>query len=516
MQEKLYISGIDMDINLKIRREIEKCANDPIYFISKYIKVVHPIRGLVPFELYPFQHLILDCIINKRFNILRKFRQAGCTTIAAAYSVWMITFKKRNTVAIISKGDAEAVEVLDRIKQMHFELPDFIKVGELESNKHNLKLKNGSAVKSRASGKQAGRSLSANLLIIDEAAFIEQIDTIWAAAYPTLSTGGGAFILSTVNGVGNWYHQMWEEALAKRSHFNAIDINWMSHPEYFPQKGLEHLYIDNWEEITRSNVTPRQWLQEYEANFLGTGDTFIDGEILAMLKGSANKNFVRKYNNRMRVWQDPKARNEYIISVDVSLGRSRDYSAFHVVNVYNGEQVAEFYSNRTPINDFAKIIKEVGYLYNTAYAIIERNTIGNNLIDRLVEDEEYENVWQDEKGLWGFQTTTKSREVLLADLEEFIRMNKIRLNSERVVDELLTFIVAENGKAEADVNCHDDLVMALCLSCYLLKDLIGSTPVDFETSDKVIPVNEPLSVKYNVRSAAGVVVDEDYVKWVNS
>ena len=189
----------------KLVEEFKRCKEDPIYFISNYIKVVHPIRGLVPFKLYPFQERILGDLENHRFNILRKFRQAGCTTIASAYSLWMITFQKHKHVVILSKGDVESTEVLDRIKLMYDELPAYFKPGIAEDNKHTLKLKTGSVIKSRPSGKQSGRSLAGSLLIIDEAAFIDSIDTIWAAVYPIISTGGRAFVLSTVNGIGNWY-----------------------------------------------------------------------------------------------------------------------------------------------------------------------------------------------------------------------------------------------------------------------------------------------------------------------
>ena len=78
--------------NQKLLDEFKKCAGDPVYFISNYIKVTHPVRGLVPFKLYPFQERILNNLEEHRFNILRKFRQAGCTTIAAAFSLWMIIF----------------------------------------------------------------------------------------------------------------------------------------------------------------------------------------------------------------------------------------------------------------------------------------------------------------------------------------------------------------------------------------------------------------------------------------
>ena len=467
--------------------EFKKCKEDPAYFISTYIKVVHPVRGLVPFKLYPFQFTILNALESNRFNILRKFRQAGCTTIAASYALWMIIFQKHKQVVILSKGDTEATEVLDRIKVMYEELPSMFQPGIAEDNKHTLKLNTGSVIKSRPSGKQSGRSLAGSLLIIDEAAFIENIDTIWAAVYPIISTGGRAFVLSTVNGVGNWYHDVYTAALKKANSFNAIDIEWIEHPEYKRQEGFSHLYtemeekglnVDNWEKTTRANMPIKQWLQEYECAFLGTGETYIDGEVLKDVVDNVNEDFYTKYNNRMRVWQDPKPYYTYILSCDVALGRDRDYSAFHIINAYNGQQVAEFYSNKTPINSFAEIIAKEGMLYNIAHVICERNTIGNNLIDWLFNTYEYENLWSDDRGLFGFQVTAQNREQILAQLEEAIRTNQIKINSQRTVNELTTFIITDGGKAAAERGQHDDLVMSLALGIDLYRNLLETTPME--------------------------------------
>jgi hypothetical protein len=473
--------------------EFKKCKESPTYFISNYIKVTHPVRGLVPFKLYPFQHDILNALETNRFNILRKFRQAGCTTISAAYSLWMIVFQKHKQVVILSKGDAESTEVLDRIKIMYEELPAFLKPKMVEDNKHTMKLSTGSTIKSRPSGKQSGRSLAGSLLIIDEAAFIENIDTIWAAVYPIISTGGRAFVLSTVNGIGNWYYDVYHKAIAGENSFNAIDINWESHPEYKRMSGFEPLYeemekkdlfVDNWEKTTRANMPMKQWLQEYECEFLGTGDTYIDGYLLTRLVEEQNEDYWIKYNNKMRVWKEPQVEHEYVIGVDVSLGRERDNSAFHIFNSYTGEQVAEFYSNKTPINELAQILTNEANLYNNASVIIERNTIGNNLIDWMFNVMEYDNLWIDDKNDFGIQVTTRNREELLARMEEYIRNNILKLNSKRTVDELLTFIIDDNGKITADEGKHDDLIMSLSITVFLLHTLGESGPMELKASEE--------------------------------
>lgn len=511
--------------NEKLLEEFKKCSTNPAHFISKYIKVTHPVRGLVPFRLYPFQERILSELEDNRFNILRKFRQAGCTTIAAAYSLWMIIFQKHKSVVILSKGDAESTEVLDRIKLMYDELPDFLKPGIIEDNKHTLKLKTNSVIKSRPSGKQSGRSLAGSFLIIDEAAFIENIDTIWAAVYPIISTGGRAFVLSTVNGIGNWYHEVYQNSLAGANSFNAIDIRWQEHPEYSFTPGFEDLYeemaekgldIHKWEQTTKANMPTKQWLQEYECSFLGTGDTYVEGEVLKNISSQTSEKYYTKYNNRMRVWQDPNPQYTYLISCDTSLGRDRDYSAFHVINLYNGQQVAEFYSNRTPINDFAKILFNEGMLYNLATIVCERNTIGNNLIDWLLNIYEYENLWEDEKGEIGFQVTAKNRESILAELEEALRTDLVKINSTRTCDELMTFIISDNGKPEAEKNHHDDLVMSLALAVHSYKNLLDSTPIEFESrlnKDEAPPLPPSKMYKHRFKTEFGGIAEEDY-RWL--
>lgn len=506
--------------------EYRKCKDEPIYFISKYIKVVHPILGLVPFKLYKFQEHILECLENHRFNILRKFRQAGCTTICAAYALWFSIFHQHKTVAILSKGDIEAVELVDRVKIMYSELPVWLKPKIVTDNNHTLKLANGSVIKSRSSGKQAGRSLSASLLIIDEAAFIENISTIWAAVYPIISTGGRVFALSTVNGVGNWYHTTWVDALDGTNSFHPIDIKWTDHPGYKRTPGYEDLYakmeaqdppilIDEWEKTTKSNVSRRVWLQEYEAEFLGTGETYIDGQILEELLDHVEEEYDRKYNNRMRIWREPDPRFTYVMGVDVSLGRGSDYSAFQIINAYDGTQVAEFYSNKTPLNEFAQIIFNEGNYYNTALVIIERNSIGSAIIEDLYQEMEYENLHQDSKGEVGIAITNKNRENLLSVMEEYIRLNKVKITSRRTVGELNTFIVNSQNKAVADRNCHDDLVLSLVLAIKGLHSLYKDVPLGVQPGISEMSPDGLIPSKSYVRTlkSYGGATEED-IKWL--
>ena len=73
-------------------KEIVRCGKDPGYFIDNYVKISHPMKGLVPFKLYDFQDNLISDFNNNRFNVILKARQLGISTVTAAYICWMMNF----------------------------------------------------------------------------------------------------------------------------------------------------------------------------------------------------------------------------------------------------------------------------------------------------------------------------------------------------------------------------------------------------------------------------------------
>ena len=487
----------------ELKLEIEKCRNDAAYFIKNYVYITHPMRGRVKFELYRFQERIVNEFGKNRFNLMRKFRQAGATTICAAYALWYIIFHEDKNVMVVSIGDRESRDFLDRAVSMYDDLPTWLKPQEVERNKHVIKLSTGSKIKSQPAG--AGRGESVSLLIVDEAAFIDKMTEFWMAIYPTISTGGSAFILSTVNGMANLYYELYHDAELGKNNFHTIDINWREHPEY----------TEEWAEETRSNVGERAWLQEYEGEFLGTGETFIDGGTLQRVKTQTSEDFYSKHYNMMRIWEDPKPYHTYLIAADSSFGRDRDYSAFHIINLYNGEQVAEFYSNRIGLYEFAKIIAAEGLRYNTAYVCPERNGLGLALIEQLFEVREYENMWTDDRGEMGYLVNNKNRDVILNSLQENLKTSKIKVNSERTFKELTTFIISKTGKIQAETGFADDLVMSMAIGATLMGDIVSKSPVPMYMGELVdakpgdLPTTGFSKGTYNSDPEI-----EDYKKWI--
>lgn len=486
------------------KEEYRKCSESPEYFIKEYINITHPLRGRVPFALYRFQERIVSEIKCNRFNIIRKFRQAGVTTIMCAYALWYIIFKKNKNIMVVSIGDREACLFLERVVEMYEDLPPFLKPKVTTRNAHNFRLSTGGKIKSQPAG--AGRSEAVSLLIVDEAAFIDGMREFWKAVWPTISTGGECVMLSTVNGMSNLYYELYKEASEGKNIFNVIDIHWREHPDY----------DDEWSKINRPILGERGWLQEVEGQFLGTGDTFIDRDTLGKLVDGINDNYTKAYNHRFRIWKEPVPGYEYIMAVDPSYGVERDHSAFHIICLNTGEQVAEFYSSRTKVREFSHIIYEQAMAYNMAIVACERNSIGIILIQDLFEVLEYENMWFDEKGQIGVLMTKNGREMVLESLQNGLHLNKIKVNSRRTVDEITTFITTDSGRIEADKDYYDDLVTSLGISFFVIDkiEMAGQMPLMGKQQPLGEPTYTPLMTSHPEND-----VDkqyEDYRKWVLS
>ena len=251
------------DIKKVIRQEYLRCASDPVHFMKKYCFIQHPQRGRIQFSLFPFQEKMLTLFRDNPYSIVLKSRQLGISTLSAGYSLWMMLFNKDKNILCIATKQETAKNMVTKVKFMYENLPSWLKVDAAENNKLNLRLKNGSQIKATSAASDAGRSEAVSLLIIDEAAFIENIGEIWASAQQTLATGGGCIAISTPYGTGNWFHQTWIRAEEKANDFLPIRLPWFVHPE------RDQAWRDRQDELLGD---PRMAAQECDCDFSTSGD----------------------------------------------------------------------------------------------------------------------------------------------------------------------------------------------------------------------------------------------------
>jgi len=475
----------------EIKKEITKCGKDPVYFLNNYAKISHPDRGLIPFKTYDFQTDLLTSFNDHRFNIILKARQLGISTITAGYVAWLMLFRREKNILVVATKFSTAANLVKKVKALIKNMPDWIKISDISvDNRTAFELTNGSQIKASTTSPDAGRSEALSLLVVDEAAHVPELEEMWKALYPTLSTGGRCIALSTPNGVGNWFHQNYVDADEGRNSFFTTKLPWDVHPD----RDM------NWFEKETQNMSQRDIAQELECNFNMSGETVIHPEdIQKMLSVVCDPKHRTGFDRNYHIWEEFQGGQEYLLVADVARGDGRDYSVFHVIKLNTMEVVAE-YQGKPSLEMFANLLNSAGHEYGDCMVVVENNNIGFSVLEKLIEME-YPNIYHSIKSTHeyvdqltaegsnsavpGFTTSTRTRPLIVAKLEEFIRNNMITIYSARAVSEFKTFIW-NNGKPQAMRSYNDDLVMSLAIACWVRDTVVTVSKRDIKYAQAIL------------------------------
>jgi len=493
-----------------LRNEIIKCGKDPCYFIRKYVKIKHPVRGLIPFEMFDYQEDLVRDYVTNRFNIVLKARQLGISEITAAYATWLMLFHREKNVIVMASKAETAKNIIRKIETALKKLPRWLMLADIiTDNKLSIELSNGSRCKAIATSGDAGRSEAVSFLIVDEAAFVPNFEELWTGLYPTVAAGGRVAVLSTPNGVGNKFHTLYVDGEAGVNEFKPHKFMWYCHPERIA--GLRDdpdrpgFKTSPWfeKEVSSANMSPRDVAQELECNFNASGDTVLTVAALKWIDEGLLQPIAKEHWDRnLYKWFLPQAELRYFISADVARGDGRDYSAAHVWDSATMTQVAEYYG-KIPTEEFAKLLVDLGHEYNNAMLVVENNNIGLAVIEHI-KLARYEAVYFSRRGdakpgelvsmHWGpstedlvpgFTTSPKNRPLMIAKLEEYIRNKSIIFRSKRVSAELKTFIW-HSGRAEAMVGANDDAIMAAAIGVWIRDTFLSPGFVTVDIQKKML------------------------------
>jgi hypothetical protein len=359
-----------------IKQEYIKCVQDPAHFMKKYCNIQHPQRGRVIFNLYPFQEKVLHLLQENPYSIILKSRQLGISTLAAGYSLWLMLFQKDKNVLCIATKQETARNMVTKVKFMYDNLPSWLKIPADENNKLSLRLSNGSQIKATSASSDAGRSEAVSLLLVDEAAFIEGIGEIWASAQQTLATGGGAIVLSTPYGTGNWFHKTWVSAENQENDFLPIKLPWYVHPE------RDETWRKRQDELLGD---PRLAAQECDCDFNTSGDVVFYNEWIEFITQTTIQDPVerRGVDQNLWIWEPADYTRDYMVVADVARGDGKDFSTFHVIDISTNVQVAE-YRGQMPPKEFGYFLVAIATEYNQALLVVENASIGWATIDSVI------------------------------------------------------------------------------------------------------------------------------------
>ena len=472
------------------QEEIEeyiKCKNDPVYFIENYVKIITLDSGLQPFKLYDCQKKKVDCIMNNRRVVLMEGRQQGKTETSAACILHYTIFEEDKTVAIMANKSAAAREVLNRYQIMYENLPIWMQQGVKTWNKGDVELENNSKVLTAATTAAAIRGKSVNWLYIDEAAIIPNnvADEFFTSVYPTISAGETTKILLTSTPLGyNHFWKFWNESLEGVNGFENMFI------PYYEIPGRD----DKWLEEQKQLLGDVKFNQEVMCEFLGSTNTLINAQTIQRLS-TKDPEFT---NNGLDIYESPQENHYYAITVDTSRGIGGDYSAFVVVDITEMpyKVVAKYRDNKIAPMLYPDIIGKVGKDYNNAFILVEVNDIGQQVVEILHQEIEYENILstvneqQKQYVSPGFGKSTKhgvttSKQVKRQGCFAFkslLEEQKMLVFDEHIIHEISTF--TEKGNTyQADEGYHDDLVMCLVLFGWLSSQQFFKDMTDINTRE---------------------------------
>jgi len=460
-------------------QELKACATDVNNFI-KHVKIVNVDRGEEPFSPYNYQQEFIQMMNDNRFVVGLWSRQSGKTSVVGVYALWYAMFHDDKIIAIVSNKEKSAKMILRRIKRMYESVPSWLKPGVERYAETTTYFDNGSQINISATSEDAFRGESANLLIMDEFAFVpkNQAEAFWASNYPTISASKKSkiVIISTPNGMYNLFHRMYDRAEKKRNTFVPMKVSW----QRVPGRDQE------WADEQLKNIGDQKFRQEFSCDFLGSSNTVIDPKVLETLIDNYKTPILRELEDNLLIYEKPEAGKKYVLGCDIGKGTGEHDSTIQVLELVSMvpvklKQVAVFKDNMTDVYNFSKIIDRVCNYYNKAYIMVENNAEGASVVNELwwnIENDRLVNTGSKVANL-GVRATrsTKPRAVLL--MKKLIEDYSLELVDENTIAQLTSFI--EKGNKFYGENMPDDLVSGLYWACYILE--MGILDESFEFSD---------------------------------
>lgn len=504
--------------------KLKKIVADPVLWCRFFVKIVDKTGRKVDFE--PTYHQKLLAKNFGKFNIIGKSRQLGITSWAIAYSLYL-THTEPDTVCILMSYSLDTVDIVfKKLKAMYDDLDPSVKIKDIANNRKELILENRSRIVCCVCGsKPAARGSTLRYCHLTEVAFMDdsKLKNQLVAIEAALRPDGQIVLESTSNGMNYWY-ELWQKAVNHESQYTPFFFSWLDDKRQFlkeyeqnteiyynrNRKYLEEKELDEeelslyyrmggannplamkklmWRRMKIANIGLEKFRQEYcttaNESFLVTGNNVFDLERIQSRLNTLHEvkplseqrkkvpTLMRKWKKDWLMWREPKPNERYYCGVDTGEGIQSDNSVIEVVDS-NGQQVFEFSSNRIKPYEFADLVREVGEYYNTALLVIEKASAGHTVVDKLYDSSKrylrlYKYKEYDAKGKVrkkpGFQTSLKSRPIIIGRLVEMFETGQVLINSKGLLDEMKAFQLDDNGKQQAVHGAKDDRVMAFAMA----------------------------------------------------
>lgn len=466
--------------------ELERCKNDIRYFAQNYFTIVNLDRGKEKIQLYPAQERVLNIILNNRRVVLCSARQAGKTTLITIIATFLICFKEDFRVVIVANKEKSAKQILRRIKLAFELLPNYLKPGVKEWSKTSCFFDNGCSIEVCATTGDSARGDSINLMIVEEAAWIEpgKMEEFFNSVIPTISSSKKTqlILVSTPNGTNNKFYDFYNGAVEGTNGWTPARIDWWEVP------GRDQ----EWRTLQIQTLGSEDaFNQEFGNSFTQTGKTAVHVDILKRLRSEIRNPILSIDDGRYKIWAPYHKNCLYSIGVDVGEGIGLAGSCAQVLNITNPEDiyhVASYWCDDLEPYIWARKVLMVARNYGNAPLLIERNNCGGSLIDALYHQYEYENIVSYvSKKLnnpvtrhLGIFSHTNTRYQGVTNFRYWLNtLDSFHTSDVNTIAELETFIRNPNGiYKRASGKVRDDRVMALIWAYLILEPEICANYFD--------------------------------------
>lgn len=538
----------------EVQQELEwrKCAKDPVYFLNKYwnIEVIgkgYSVTGLRDYQVGDTRTFEAACRGEAKLRQARlKARQIGYTTIACGFGFHNGFFHPHHPWLAAQQSEDEAKKtLLSKVKVPYMMLPPWMRErGPVltTDNTEELVWDNGSSFSAIHSGAAAARGRAVYGAIMDEAAFMENAESLFAALDPL--TYGPLFLFSTANGLGNFFADTWQDGELPDSEwergFHPWNVvpgrdqkwyeqmkrryrgrEWLFYQEYpstpaeaFAKSGRTALAIDLME--ANNDWSPPYWRLDMSMLNMETasGSKVTAAVEAAVIPEDEDRDF------ELHVWVWPYVERDdwgvsvrppnFVVAADVSEGlEDLDYSAITVMDANTLEMCATLKAY-VPVEDLGSMIEWLSYWYYTALAAPERNNQGlvpltylhMRQYPRLIRMDSFAQIRRgDRTPRYGWHTNRATKPKMVIEFAKAIRDGAVALHDPRLLYEARTFLSDGTGSYAASEGNHDDLIMATLIAYQACLD-IGKYPQVWQdhvkrpiTMDEVLAITMPKSVQ---------------------
>lgn len=545
---------------------------DPKIYIPNFLYIRNKNAELVKFKPNKPQKKLRDTIERLRKQgkpvriIILKARQMGFSTYTEADCFHQTVTNKMFSSTIIAHEEQASQNLYNMFKRYYENLPDALRPMRKRNNAKELLFENPTTddlEKRRNPGLQStvkvatakntatGRSQTINYLHASEVAFWDNPKETFTGLLQCVPYSAKSTVImeSTANGVGDYFYDMWNNAVAGKNEFVPLFFPWFEMDEYslpfeteeekeefikevnyeFKDEEGNTVHTEEYElmqdfGVSYEQLKWRRWCinnncngdveqfhQEYpstpEEAFIASGRPRFNIGVLKQYRRQAKEGDIGRLeysgnrvvfspdpNGDIEIWKYPEEGKHYCIGADVAEGLiTGDYSVCYVGD--DNFDICLRYRTHIDPDLFGRELVKIAKYYNEAYIGCENNNHGLTTL-KAIQNEEYWNIFFTKTydkiadtvtQKIGWSTTPRTKPLMINKLAEFIRNKWLGIKDKILIQEMFTYVIDDKGSTNAQDGCHDDTVMALAILLQVLLEGKGENFVPYQSEDENYP-----------------------------